>query len=83
MDKLIAQGAARPPAREKRLVAVEPFLADLAVAGFNPQQHWLPIPAALSDTHAEEYSEGARGEARGEGAMKLPTCHALLPASIV
>jgi len=36
MDKLVAQGAARPAAGEKRLVAVEPFLADLAVSGLNP-----------------------------------------------
>ena len=37
MDELLAQGTARPPAAEKRLVAVEPFLADLAVPGFKPQ----------------------------------------------
>ena len=67
MDELLAQGAARPAAGEKRLIAVEPFLADLAVPGFKPQQHRLPISAAISDTHATEYSEGARREARGEG----------------
>jgi hypothetical protein len=66
MDKLVAQGAARPAAAEKRLVAVEPFLADLAVSGLNPQQHRLPLPTASSNTHAAEYSEGARREARGE-----------------
>ena len=57
MDELLAQGAARPPAGEKCPVAVEPFLADLAVPGLNPQQHRLPFPAASSDTHAAEYSE--------------------------
>lgn len=67
MDELLAQGATRPAAAEKRLVAVEPFLADLAVPGLNPQQHRLPVPTALSDTHAAEYSEGERREARGEG----------------
>jgi hypothetical protein len=66
MDELVAQSAARPPAGEKRLIAVEPLLADLAVPGFNPQQHRLPLPAAFSDTHAAEYSEGARREARAE-----------------
>jgi len=65
MDELVAQGATRPAAGEHRLVAVEPFLADLAKSGFNPQQHRLPFPAASSNTHAAEYSEGARQEARG------------------
>jgi hypothetical protein len=67
MDELVAQGAARPAAAEKRLVAVEPFLADWANPGINPQQHRLPGPASFSNTHASEYSEGARREARGEG----------------
>ena len=67
MDELLAQGATRPAAAEKRLVAVEPFLADLAVPGLNPQQHRLPVPTALSDTHASEYSEGERREARARG----------------
>ena len=67
MDKLLAQGAARPAAAEKRLVAVEPFFANRAVPGFDPQQHRLPFPTAISDTHPMEYSEGARREARGEG----------------
>ena len=66
MDEILAQGTTRPAAAEKCLVAVEPFLTDLAVPGFNPQQHRLPFPAAISDTHMGEYSEGARREARGE-----------------
>ena len=66
MDELLAQGAARPATGEKRFVAVEPFLADLAVPGFNSQQHGLPFPSAFSNTHATEYNEGARREARGE-----------------
>jgi hypothetical protein len=66
MDELVAQGAPRPAAAEKRLVAVEPFLADFAVPGLNPQQHRLPVPTASSNTHTVEYSEGARREARGE-----------------
>jgi hypothetical protein len=37
MNKVLAQGAARPAAAEKRFVAIEFFLADLTVAGFNPQ----------------------------------------------
>ena len=65
MDELVAQGAPRPAAAEKGLVAVEPFLADLAVPGLNPQQHRLPVPTASSDTHASEYSEGERQGARG------------------
>ena len=36
MDELFAQATTRPAAGEKRLVAVEPFLADLAVPGLNP-----------------------------------------------
>ena len=66
MDEVLAQGTARPPAAEKRLVAVEPFLADLAVPGFNPQQHRLPCPGKISDTHSVEYSEGKGQGARGE-----------------
>lgn len=64
MDELLAQAAARPAAGEKSFVAVEPFLADLAVPGFNPQQHGLPIPAAISDTHATKYSEAVGGKTR-------------------
>jgi hypothetical protein len=30
MNKVLAQGAARPAAAEKRFVAIESFLADLA-----------------------------------------------------
>ena len=65
MNKVLAQGAARPAAAEKRFVAIESFLADLAVAGFNPQQHRLPVSACVSNTHVTEYSERVRGEARG------------------
>ena len=64
MDKLFAQGAPRPPAAEKRLVAVEPFLADRAVPGLNPQQHRLPSPAASSNTHTVKYNEAIGGKTR-------------------
>ena len=64
MDKVLAQGATRPAATEKRLVAIEFFLTDLAAPGFNSQQHRLPFPRCVSNTHGTEYSEGARGEAR-------------------
>jgi hypothetical protein len=64
MDKVLAQGAARPAAAEKRFVAIEFFLTDLTLAGFNPQQHRFPVPARVSNTHSTKYSEGARGEAR-------------------
>ena len=64
MDELLAQAAARPAAGKKRFVAVEPFLADLAVPGFNPQQHRLPFPVAISDTHIAEYSEAFSGNTR-------------------
>ena len=37
VNELFTLGTARPPAAEKCFVAVEPFLADLAVSGFNPQ----------------------------------------------
>jgi hypothetical protein len=65
MNELVAGGTTRPSASQKRLIAVEPFMTDLAVAGFNPQQHRLPITAAFSNTHAAEYSEAERREARG------------------
>ena len=64
MDEVLAQAAARPTAGEKRFVAVELFFADLAVPGFNPQQHRLPFPAEISDAHATEYSEGVGGKTR-------------------
>ncbi|MBI3807812.1 MAG: hypothetical protein HY281_09945 [Nitrospirae bacterium] len=67
VDEVLAQGAPRPAAAEKRLIAVELFLADLAVPGFNPQQHRLPFPVGVSDTHATKYSERVRREARGDG----------------
>ncbi len=65
MDKVLAQGAARPAAAEKCFVAIEFFLTDLAVPSFNSQQHRLPVPASVSNTHATEYIEGAWREARG------------------
>ena len=64
MDELLAQAAAGPAAGEKRLVTVECFVADLAIPGFNSQQHRLPRPAAFSDTHAMEYSEAIGGKTR-------------------
>lgn len=75
MDEVLAQDATRPATTEKRLIAVEPFLADRAIPGFNPQQHGLPRSAAFSDTHAMEYSEGARREARGAEVMKILISH--------
>jgi hypothetical protein len=62
MNKVLAQGAARPAAAEKRFVAIEFFLTDLAVPGFNSQQHRLPVPASVSNTHNTEYSGGVWGE---------------------
>ena len=64
VDEVLAQSATRPAAAEKRLVPVEPFLADLAVPGLKPQQHRLPVPTALSDTHAAEYSEAVDRKTR-------------------
>lgn len=64
MHKVLTQGTTRPPAAEKRFVAVEPFLADLTVPGFNPQQHRLPFPSAFSDTHTVKYSEAVSGKTR-------------------
>ncbi len=66
MDEVLAQSASGPPATEKCLVAVEPFLADRAYPGLNPQQHRLPFPGGVSNTHAAEYSEGERQGARGD-----------------
>jgi hypothetical protein len=61
MDELLAQAAARPAAGEKRFVTVEGFVADLAIPGFNPQQHRLPTTTALSNAH-----EASIAKARGE-----------------
>ena len=60
MNKVLAQGATRPAAAEKCFVAIEFFLADLTGAGFNPQQHRLPRPCSVSNTHGTEYSERVR-----------------------
>lgn len=57
MDKVLAQGATGPATAEHRLVAVEPFLTDLADPGLNPQQHRFPSPGGFSNTHAAKYSE--------------------------
>ena len=70
MDELLAQAAARPTAAEKRFVAVQPFLADLAVPGLNPQQHRLPIPTGVSNAHATEYSEAVDRKTR-EGCSSI------------
>src|SRR6185295_18650317 len=64
MDELLAQTATGPPAGKKRFVTVEGFVADLAIPGFNPQQHGLPRSAAFSDTHTLEYSEAIRWKTR-------------------
>jgi hypothetical protein len=77
MDEVLAQGTARPPAAEKRLVTVEPFLADLAVPGFNPQQHRLPCPSKISDTHRAEYSEAVGGNTRS---LRQDWCRHQTPA---
>ena len=75
MDELLAQAAAGPAAGEKRLVTVEGFVADLAIPGFNPQQHRLPRSAAFSDTHAMEYSEAIGGKTRmRRGMSRCPFC---------
>ncbi len=76
MDELLAQGATRPAAAEKRLIAVEPFLADLAVPGLNPQQHRLPVPAAFRILMPRSIAK-ARGKGQGAwrkecGAPDLP-----------
>jgi hypothetical protein len=75
VDEILAQGTTGPTAAEKRLIAVKFFLADLAVPGFNPQQHRLPFPTGVSDTHGEEYSERASREARGAEAMNILASH--------
>jgi len=74
MDELFTQGTARPPAAEKRFVAVEPFFADLAVPGFNPQQHRLPLPIETSDTHRIKYSEAVGGNTRRRGWSLMIFC---------
>jgi hypothetical protein len=67
MDGLLAQAAAGPAAGEKRFVTVEGSVADLAIPGFNPQQHRLPRSAAFSDTHSKVSIAKARRERQGDG----------------
>ena len=77
MDELLAQAAAGPPAGKKRFVTVEGFVADLAIPGFNPQQHGLPRSAAFSDTHTLEYSEAIRWKTRRRtGVSRCPLLRA-------
>ena len=64
MNELLTQAAARPATGEKCFVTVERFVTDLAIPGFNPQQHGLPSSTAFSDTHAMEYSEAFGGKTR-------------------
>ena len=52
MDKFIAEGATGPAAGEEGLVPIETFIAHLAVPGFDPQQHGLPISTTLSNAHS-------------------------------
>ncbi len=66
MHKLIANGTAGPTAAEERLIAVEPLLADRTVPGLDAQQHRFPIAGGVPNTHAAQYSERRRHEARGE-----------------
>ena len=53
VDKFIANTATRPAAAEQRLVPIQTLLADFTMAGFDPQQHRLPITAGFSDTHGQ------------------------------
>jgi len=71
VNELLAQAAARPAAGEKRFVAVERFVADLAIPGFNPQEHGLPRSTAFSDTHAKKYSEAIGGITRRRPVLRL------------
>lgn len=48
MDEFVADRATRPSPAKHRLVAVQALVADLAVPGFDPQQHRLPITAAIA-----------------------------------
>lgn len=48
VDEFIADGAPRPAPSEHRLVSVQALVADLAVPGLNPEQHRLPVTAAIA-----------------------------------
>src|SRR5262245_65636740 len=64
MNKLVADCATGPAASEHGFIPIQPLLTDFAETGLNHQQHWLPIPAGFSDTHAEEYSQAFSAETR-------------------
>ena len=51
VHELVADRAARPPASENGLIPVEALLTDLAVPGFDSQQHRLPFTGRFADTH--------------------------------
>jgi hypothetical protein len=74
MDKLFAQTAAGPAAGKKRFIAVERFVTDFAVPGFNPQQHRLPRSAASPDAHVVKYSEAVGGKTRRRGWSLMIFC---------
>lgn len=73
MDKFIAEGAPGPATGEEGLIPIEPFVAYLAVPGFDPQQHGLPISTALSNAHSNgsiaKRSEEKQGGFSRSGAM--------------
>ena len=48
VDEFVADRATRPAPTEHRLVSVEALVTDLAVPGFNPQQHRLPVTTAIA-----------------------------------
>ena len=53
VDEFVADGATGPAATKHRFVPIQTLLADFAVPGLNPQQHWLPVPPGFSDAHGE------------------------------
>lgn len=52
VDEFITDRTAGPSAAEHRFVPIQTLLADFAVPGLNPQQHWLPVPTGFSDAHS-------------------------------
>lgn len=72
MDELVADGATGPASPEHRLVPIKAFFADLTIAGFNPEQHRLPFPAAFSNTHKSWSIAGRLEEIQAREGARVP-----------
>ena len=67
MDKLVTDRATGPAPPKHCLVPIEALLANLTIAGLDPEQHRLPFPATFSNTHKSRSIAGRSEEKQGAG----------------